>query len=78
MWKNVHSVYGAGIRTHDLWNMSLFPLPLDQGSRPTVAFFCYLGKENKSGSSKHYAPYVVILDPLFGAHLRVFAVMLFA
>ena len=25
MWKNVHLVYGARIRTHDLWNMSLFP-----------------------------------------------------
>ena len=24
MWKNVHPVYGAGIQTHDLWNMSLF------------------------------------------------------
>ena len=23
--KNVQSVYGAGNRTHDLWNMSLFP-----------------------------------------------------
>ena len=23
--KNVHQVYGAGIRTHNLWNMSLFP-----------------------------------------------------
>ena len=22
MWKNVHPVYGAGIRTHDLWNES--------------------------------------------------------
>ena len=22
---NVHPVYGAGIRTHDLWNMSLLP-----------------------------------------------------
>ena len=36
MWKNVHPVYGTGIRTHDLWNMSLLPFPLDQGSRPTV------------------------------------------
>ena len=34
MWKNVHSVYGAVIQTHDLQNMSLFPEPLDQGSRP--------------------------------------------
>ena len=25
MWKNVHPVYGAGIQTHDLWNVSLFP-----------------------------------------------------
>ena len=32
--KNVHPVYGARIRTHDFWNVSLFPLPLDQGSRP--------------------------------------------
>ena len=23
--KNVHPVYGAGIQTHDLWNMSLLP-----------------------------------------------------
>ena len=25
MWKNVHPVYGTGIRTHDLQNMSLLP-----------------------------------------------------
>ena len=25
MWKNVHPVYGAGIQTHDLWNMILLP-----------------------------------------------------
>ena len=37
MWKNVHPVYGPGIRTHDLHNMSLLPLPLDQGSRPTLS-----------------------------------------
>ena len=23
--KNVHPVYGAGIQTHDLWNVSLLP-----------------------------------------------------
>ena len=23
--KNVHPVYGAGMRTHNLWNVSLFP-----------------------------------------------------
>ena len=32
--KNVHPVYCAGIQTHDLRNVCLFPLPLDQGSRP--------------------------------------------
>ena len=26
MWKNVHPVYGAGIRTHTLLKMSLLPL----------------------------------------------------
>ena len=25
MWKNVHPVYGAGIQTHDLRNVSLLP-----------------------------------------------------
>ena len=29
--KNIHPVHGAGIRTHDLCNMSLLPQPLDQG-----------------------------------------------
>ena len=27
-----HPVYGAGIQTHNLTNMSPLPLPLDQGS----------------------------------------------
>ena len=31
MWKNVRPVYGAGIRTHDLQNISLLSSPLDQG-----------------------------------------------
>ena len=31
MWKNVRPVYGAGIRTHNLSNMSRHPWPLDQG-----------------------------------------------
>ena len=31
---HVHPVSGAGIQTHDLWNVSLLPLPLAQGSRP--------------------------------------------
>ena len=33
---HVHPVSGARIRTHDLWNVSLLPKPLDQGSRPTL------------------------------------------
>ena len=42
MWKKVHPVYGAGIWTHDLRNVSLFPLRLDQCSRPRSN--CYLSK----------------------------------
>ena len=34
--KNVHPVYSAGIQTHNLWNMSLLPKPLDQGSRSNI------------------------------------------
>ena len=44
MWKSVNLEYGVGIRTHDLWNTGLLPLPLDQGSRPTKLF--YLGIAN--------------------------------
>ena len=36
--KNVNPVYGARIRTHNLWNVSLFPWPLDQDSRPTQPY----------------------------------------
>ena len=36
MWKNAHSVYSAGIWTHDLTKMSCHPKPLDQGSRSIV------------------------------------------
>ena len=42
MWKNVHPVYGAGIRTHNLRYVSLYPLPLDQGSRPVPDFYLLL------------------------------------
>ena len=31
MWENARPVSNAGIQTHSLLNMSLFPLPLDQG-----------------------------------------------
>ena len=37
--KNVHLVYVAGIRTHNIWNMSLLPYPLDQGSLPNYYEF---------------------------------------
>ena len=47
--KNVHPVYRAGVPTHDLWNMSLRPKPLDQGSLPRswlILFTCcwYISK----------------------------------
>ena len=31
---HIHPVYGAGIRTHNLSNLSHLPYPLDQGSHP--------------------------------------------
>ena len=44
MWKNVHPVHSAGIQAHDLWNMSLFPKPLDQGFRPIL--ISYINNQN--------------------------------
>ena len=38
MQNNVHPVYGAGIWTHNLHNMSLHPEPLVQGSRSKQHF----------------------------------------
>ena len=37
MWSQAHQVYSAGIRTHDLSNMSL-PLPLDQSFHHPMHF----------------------------------------
>ena len=34
MWKKVHPVSSAGIRTHNLLIISLLLYPIDQGSRP--------------------------------------------
>ena len=35
MWKiSIQNPVGAGIQTHDLWNISLTPLPPHEGSRP--------------------------------------------
>ena len=42
MWKNVNPVYSVGIQTHNLWNVSLLPWPLDQGSRPYIQLFFFL------------------------------------
>ena len=39
-WKNLHPVYGAGIRTHYLQNMSLLRLLLDQDFHPNFGHFC--------------------------------------
>ena len=39
MWINAHPVYGAGIQTHVLQNMSLLPYPLDQGFHPCKMLF---------------------------------------
>ena len=36
---NVHLVYGAGIWTHNLQDMSRHPLPRDQGSRPISPYY---------------------------------------
>ena len=33
IWEIIHLVCRTGIRTHSLFNMSLLPQPLDQGSR---------------------------------------------
>ena len=38
--KNVHLVYGVGILTHNLQNMSLLPWQLDQGSCPIWTTCC--------------------------------------
>ena len=38
MKKIPFSIRHAGIQTHDLQNVSLLPLPLDQGSHPQVAY----------------------------------------
>ena len=46
---SIYLVYGAGIRTHDLQNMSLLPLPLDQDFRPLVCFVSTKILKVKSG-----------------------------
>ena len=50
--KNVHPVYGAGIQTHNLQDMSLLPSPLEQGSCPVTITFCIVSSiVNSDGSS---------------------------
>ena len=46
--KNVHPAYGAGIQTHDLKNMSLFPLPLDHGYRPNSLLLWNFAKSKEA------------------------------
>ena len=36
--KSIQSTYNAGIRTHNLQSMSLLPLPLHQGTRPSEGY----------------------------------------
>ena len=45
--KIFHPVYGAGIRTHDLWNRSVLPKSLDQGFRPDTIYYRLLLKCSK-------------------------------
>ena len=47
MWKNLHPGNSAGIGTHNLRKVSLFPKPLDQGSRPKAANSLAEGDEQK-------------------------------
>ena len=51
--KNVHPVYGAGIRTHDLHNMCLLPLPLNQGTRPKAIVLPRTRKNLTKLQSRH-------------------------
>ena len=46
-FENVHPVYGAGIRTHNLLDVSLLLLPLDQGSHPSSFTVCHYLFDNK-------------------------------
>ena len=65
MWKNVHPVYSAGIRTHDLWDVSLFPLPLDQDSRPQFCVFCEMnGRDELSRYNPFINKIIGIFSPL--------------
>ena len=54
--KNLLSVYGIGIRSHNHHNLSLFPLPLDHGSHHTQAIFtfreCFDCRRHKRSFSK--------------------------
>ena len=61
--KNVHPVYGPGIRTHDLHNVSLLPLPLDQGSRPTlpVVNAVFGGRETRFAHIRNLKSFFLII-----------------
>ena len=53
--KNVHPVYGAGIQTHDLWNMILPPL-LHQGSRPDT-INCFIRNFREDNDFEYHCRY---------------------
>ena len=50
---NVHPVYGAGIRTHDLWNMSL-PQLTTRGLRPILCLSLVIFYECKVISYQYW------------------------
>ena len=55
--KNVHPVYGAGVRTHNLQIVSVIPQPLVHGFCPTESIFktlsCLIWPEIKNAFARH-------------------------
>ena len=56
--KNVHPVYGAGIRIHNLWNMSLLPYPSSYNDMEIINDFYLsgIGKTTEDFSSRSKGP----------------------
>ena len=61
-WVNVHTVHGTGIWTYDLNNMSLLPLPLDQGLNSSASEW----QKMKMKERKTYLDYFCPLSKLDG------------
>ena len=74
--KNVHPIYGAGIHTLDLQDMSHLPKPLDQGSSPLMLYFrvgrVLITKLFPYQLNPTYDPYFPALEesPCFALHRR--------